>query len=187
MCIRWLVLLVPLLALGCSPNFDKLIINRTPDVPGSIIVTSTAFKNGQAIPDKYATTLDVSPPVEWSNVPAGAKSLVLLMEDADSPPPDPFVHWVIYNIPPTVSGLPENLPHLKKLKVPLGPIQGKNSRHREGYGHPTPPGDKVHHYHFEVYALDDVLPAESGYNKSQVITEMSGHVLAKGELIGTLK
>jgi Raf kinase inhibitor-like YbhB/YbcL family protein len=176
----FLVLLV-----GCNQTAQRLIINRTPDVPGMIVVSSSAFRNGEALPAKYTTTLDLSPPVEWKNVPAGTKSFVLLMEDADVPPPNPFLHWVMYNIPANVTSLPEAIPHEKKLKLIPGAIQGKNSQKRLGYGHPSPIDKRPHHYHIEIFALDDLIDLESGKTKSQVVTEMNGHVLGKGELVCT--
>ncbi len=181
------IFLVLFLVTGCNQTAQRLIVNRTPDVPANIELTSPAFQNGEALPRKYTTTLDLSPPLEWRNVPAGTKSFVILMEDADVPPPNPFLHWVVYNIPAEVTSLPEALPHEKKPKRVPGAVQGKNSRKRLGYQHPSPIDKRAHHYHIEIFALDDLIDPESGKNKSEVVTEMNGHVLGKGELIATFR
>jgi hypothetical protein len=173
--------LLPLIC-SCNQTASRLVINRV-DVPASINLTSPAFKNGAALPAKYTTSQDISPPLAWSNVPPATRSLVILMEDADVPPPNPYLHWVIYNIPPTVTSLPEGLPREKKPKAIPGSVQGKNSRKRLGYAHPAPIDRKPHRYHIEIFALDDVIDPESGKTKAQVVTEMNGHVLTKGELI----
>ena len=180
------VALLTLLTTSCAQTSQRLLINRC-DVPATISIWSPAFADGQPIPIKYATSLDLSPPIQWKNIPDRTQTLVFVMEDADSGPPDPFLHWVIYDIPPNVTALPEALPKEKKLKVIPGAIQGKNSKRRIGYLHPAPYDQRTHHYHFQIFALDDVIDPESGKTKSEVLTEMSGHVLAKGEFVGTFK
>src|SRR5207237_427550 len=115
---------------------------------------------------RYRSLPDISPPISWSNLPAGTQSVVLLLEDANSPPPEPFVYWVVYNIPPEVQGFDERVPPEKKLKKPLGVIQGKNSKRRVGYLHPAPFNRGLHHLHFEVYALDLQFDPESSKTKS---------------------
>jgi Raf kinase inhibitor-like YbhB/YbcL family protein len=151
-------ILVPLLLCSCNQTVQRLVTNRC-DVPATISITSPAFGNGQPIPQKYGTSLDISPPLNWSNLPPGTKSLVLLAEDPDVPPPEPFVHWVVYNIPPELSGFPESMGPERKPKAFPGLAQGHNSRHKIGYAHPAPYDNRVHHYHFEIYALDDTLDA----------------------------
>lgn len=176
-----------MLITGCNGATERMVINRSPDVPQNIVVTSPAFKNGDPLPVKYTTSLDISPPIDWKNLPPGTKSIVLLMEDGDVPSREPYLHWVMYNIPPGTTGLPEAFTHEKKPKMLLGAVQGKNSKSRIGYLHPAPIGSKAHHYHIEIFALDDLIDMESGKNKSEVVTEMNGHVLGKGELICTHK
>jgi len=170
--------------IGCNQTAQRLISNRT-DVPSSITLTSPAFADGHPIPTKYATSLDLSPPLKWSNIPSGAKSLVLIMEDADVPPPEPFIHWIVFNIPTTMTEFSEAMPHDRKPKAFPEVVQGRNSRKKTGYTHPAPYDHRTHHYHFEIYALDDVIDPETAHDKPEIITAMSGHVLAKGEMIGT--
>jgi Raf kinase inhibitor-like YbhB/YbcL family protein len=150
-----------------------------------ISVTSPAFGNAQPIPKKYVTNENISPALNWSGVPAGAKSIAVMVEDPDAPTPQPFVHWIVYNLTPDVGGLPEGVPHDANLQTPRGAMQGKNSMLRPGYFHPAPPaGDKAHHYHFQVYALDRTIE-QSNIGRREFLEAIDGHVLAKGELVGT--
>jgi Raf kinase inhibitor-like YbhB/YbcL family protein len=163
------------------------MVNLTP-MNRTLTVTSPVFANGGTIPAKYCTLENISPPINWTGVPSGTKALALVMEDADSPPPEPAVYWLIYNIPPTMNGLPEGVPAEKKLKDKSGIIQGRTSRKVIGYEHPDArAGGKLHHYHFELFAIDEEFPPESSMRRSAVMTNLSGHVLALGELIGTHK
>ncbi len=150
---------------------------------GTLQVTSNAFTDGGKLPvtaSAYAD--DVSPQLSWSAVP-NARSYVLLMEDPDAKPVSPFVHWVAWNIPQ--SGLPEGTSKGLRLTQPEGVLQGDNSRGSSGYFGPRPPvGDPPHHYHFQVFALDTVLDVRPGADRDQVLKAMSGHVLAKGRIVG---
>lgn len=142
-------------------------------------LTSTAFEAGGTIPRKYTGEgPDVSPPLSWSGVPAGARELALITDDPDAPTPNPWVHWVLYNLSPTLQGLREG--------DAGGGVAGKNDFGRTGYGGPLPPkGHGVHHYHFRLFALDRPLEAKPGFTKERLLAEMKGHVLAEGELVGT--
>ncbi len=153
----------------------------------SIQVTSPAFEHGKPIPRKYTGEgEDISPPLGWSGLPKGTKELVLICDDPDAPRPEPWVHWVIYNIPADVEGLPEAVPTTPRLENPPGALQGVNSWPKSGYGGPMPPrGHGVHHYHFKLYALDADLDWQPGLDKQAVLEKIEGHVLAQGELIGT--
>ncbi len=153
----------------------------------SIQITSSAFTQGQPIPKKYTGEgVDVSPPLSWSNLPAGAKELALICDDPDAPNGD-WVHWVIYKIPAAAKGLPEGVAHDAKLKEPAGALQGDNSWPSTGYRGPMPPPGKTHHYYFKLFALDAPLQAEPGLNKKALEEKMKGHVLGQGELMGTYK
>jgi len=150
----------------------------------SLILTSLAFAHLAAIPPKYTCQgADVSPPLSWSGVPAGAKSLALIVDDPDAPDPAApkmtWVHWVLYNIPPTTSGLPEAVKTL-----PPGTLEGLNDWQRTGYGGPCPPIGR-HRYFHKLYALDIVLPDLKHPTKAQLEKAMAGHVLAEAQLIGT--
>lgn len=153
----------------------------------SITLSSSAFKHNEPIPRKYTGEgADVSPPLSWSGLPAGTKELALIMDDPDAPRPEPWVHWVIYKLPPTLSGLPEGLPKTPTLSDPPGTMQGRNTWPKIGYNGPMPPpGHGVHHYHFRLYALDTALDVQPGLTKDELLAKMKGHILAQGELVGT--
>jgi Raf kinase inhibitor-like YbhB/YbcL family protein len=112
--------------------------------------------------------------------------MVVLLEDPDAESPKPYVHWVLYNLPAETRELPEAIPKPGRLKDYSGALQGLNSRGTLGYFGPRPPqGDPPHRYHFEVFALDAPLGFNPGVNRQAVLNAMGGHVLAKGELVGT--
>lgn len=149
----------------------------------NIQVTSTAFAEGQPIPDKYTCAgSDVSPPVTWSGAPAGTKSFALIADDPDAPM-GVWAHWVIYNLPPATTSLAENTPQSSEL--PDGAKQGVNDFRQTGYGGPCPPPGKAHRYFFKIYALDMPLDLKSGATKKELLKVMNGHVLAEGQLMGT--
>jgi len=149
----------------------------------NISIASTAFSDGQPIPDKYTCTgQDVSPPLAWSGAPTGTKSFALIADDPDAPM-GTWVHWVIYNLPPAVTGLAESTP--PSLELPNGSKQGVNDFSNIGYGGPCPPSGKPHRYFFKLYALDIALNLKSGATKKQLLKAMTGHVLAEGQLTGT--
>lgn len=153
----------------------------------SIAVRSEAFAANQPIPDaNSAYGQDLSPALSWSGGPAGAKSFVLMMEDPDASGPKPFVHWLVANLPANVTRLPASLPKTESLTQAAGATQGANHMGKLGYYGPHPPsGEPPHHYHFQIFALDTVLTLPAGFNRHALIEAMRGHVLAKGELVGT--
>jgi len=149
----------------------------------SIRITSTAFAEGQPIPDKYTCAgPNISPPLKWANAPAGIKSFALIADDPDAPM-GTWVHWVIYNLPPATSALAENTPPSSEL--PDGSKQGVNDFRETGYGGPCPPPGKPHRYFFKIYALDTALSLKSGATREELLKAMGGHVLAEGQLMGT--
>ena len=148
-------------------------------------ISSTAFGPGAAIPSRQTCEGgDVSPPLQWRGVPAGAKSLVLIVDDPDAPDPRApkmtWVHWVLANVPASVGGLLEG----GARTPPAGAIQGLNDWKREGYGGPCPPIGR-HRYFHKLYALDVVLRNLEHPTKTEVEAAMKGHVLAQAELVGT--
>ena len=153
----------------------------------TLIIQSSVFANNEKIPVRFSGDgADVSPALTWSGVPDGAKELALIMDDPDAPTPEPWVHWVIYKIPVSATGLPENVAKTEAVSEPAGALQGKNSWGKVGYGGPAPPrGHGVHHYHFKLYALDAALNVSAGLDKKGLQKAIEGHVLAQGELIGT--
>jgi len=148
-------------------------------------LTSSAFAEGQPIPAKHTCDAkDVSPALRWSGVPSGAKSLVLIADDPDAPA-GTWVHWVLFDLPPTTSEVPEDLP--KSQYIPGGGRQGLNDFRRLGYGGPCPPPGRVHRYFFKLYALDRLLELKPGVTRLEVERAMENHVLAQGQLMGTYK
>lgn len=153
----------------------------------TVTVTATGFAKSSAIPKKHSAYYeDLSPAIGWGAPPPGTKSFALLMEDPDSVSAKPFVHWVAWNIPATRENLPEAVPTAPQLPA-LGMMrQGRNTRGSIGYFGPRPPvGDPPHHYHFQVFALDTVLDILPGSDRETLLAAMQGHVLTKGETVGT--
>lgn len=155
------------------------------DGQGKITVQSEAFDTGASIPLRHSEYADgVSPAIRWSAVP-GAASYAIIMEDPDSSPIKPFVHWLAWNIPGTVTSLPEGLQEQLRLVEPEGVLQGRNSSGTHGYFGPKPPvGDKAHRYHFQVLALDSVLDIPPTSDRDALLAAIAGHVTGKGELVG---
>ena len=146
---------------------------------------TAAFRDGENIPVKYSCDgEDISPPLQWENVPEGTRSFALICDDPDAPV-GIWVHWVIYNIPAGVKSLPENVDKSRAvLGEPLkGVVQGVNSWNRIGYGGPCPPPGPAHRYYFKLYALDTVIKGER-LNKTRLLKEMEGHVLAEAQIMG---
>jgi hypothetical protein len=168
---------------GTYSDLYKLEILES-EAPMDIVVTSSAFRDGQMIPSKYTCDGDdMSPPIEWSGVPDGAKSVAIIGDDPDAPK-GTWVHWVIYNIPPDLTGLPEDTPPDKVLDN--GALQGMNDSGQTGYGGPCPPGG-VHRYFFKVYALDIKIPLSAGATKLDLEEAMKGHILKRGQIMGRYK
>jgi len=155
------------------------------EAPKVMTLTSPAFAQGQTIRRSCtADGADVSPALQWNPVPSGTKSFAVTCRDTDAPR-GTFIHWVIYNIPGTASGLPEALPRQETL--PDGTIQGKNDFQETGYIGPKPPPARTHNYHFELYALDTMLPVETGVTAVRLHELMKGHFLATARLTGTYR
>lgn len=154
-----------------------------------IEVTSPTITPNQPIPrDHTADGRNISPALNWTNVPPGTKELAVICEDPDAGNPPPFVHWVIYRIPATASGLPKNIPFEPRAPMPreiAGAVQGTSGFRRPIYRGPAPPPGKVHHYHFIVYALDANLNLPPGLTRVELLNASKGHVLDQGELVAT--
>jgi Raf kinase inhibitor-like YbhB/YbcL family protein len=151
-----------------------------------IKVTSPAFDEGQHIPAKYTCEgEDVSPPLRWGNVPTDTRNIAIICDDPDAPG-GTFTHWVLYGLPGTARELPEGIATQETLS--FGSKQGASDfPGRVGYGGPCPPAGKTHHYYFHVYALDAALTLRPGATKEDLLSAMTGHVLAEGQLMGTYK
>ncbi len=154
----------------------------------SFKISSTAFKSGEPIPKKFTEDgNDVSPSLSWTNPPPGTKELALICDDPDAPTPEPWVHWVLYAIPASVTSLAEGIPQSERPTSPTGAAQGKNSWKSDnvGYRGPAPPkGHGLHHYHFRLYALDAELQLKPGLTKAQLLKALEGHVLSQTEIVG---
>jgi Raf kinase inhibitor-like YbhB/YbcL family protein len=151
----------------------------------SMTITSSSFPNEGMIPERHTCQgHDTSPEIFWEEVPDGAKSLVLIVDDPDAPDPAApkrtWVHWVLYNIPATASGLPEGI---ATADLPPGTLEGLNDWERTGYGGPCPPIGR-HRYFHKLYALDTTLPDLRHPTKATLEEAMQGHVIASAELIG---
>lgn len=149
---------------------------------------SAAFVHQGEIPRKYTCDgEDHSPPLVWSSVPAGTKSLALIVDDPDAPDPKApkrvFVHWVLYSIPPDTSWLAEAI---RPADLPGGTLEGLNDWGRTGYGGPCPPIGR-HRYFHKLYALDKMFRDLGQPTKAQLVVAMENHILAQAELIGTYR
>jgi Raf kinase inhibitor-like YbhB/YbcL family protein len=146
---------------------------------------SSAFMEGEAIPEKYTCDgQDISPPLEWTDVPEGARSLVLLCDDPDSAR-NPWSHWVLYDLPAGASGVPEGYPP-GELPGPGGK-QGRNDFGDVQYGGPCPGGGQTHRYSFLLYALDETTGLSPGAIRVEILERMQGHILAQAALMGRYK
>lgn len=150
--------------------------------PSLLKLSSNSFAPGETIPRPFTCDgQDRSPELNWNEPPAGTKSFALIADDPDAPV-GTWVHWVLFNLPPKMRNLPEDLP--KKDSLEGGATQGQNDFHRTGYGGPCPPPGKPHRYFFKLYALDSIVSLDSRATKSDLERVMKGHVLAQGELMG---
>lgn len=146
---------------------------------------SSAFAPDTEIPSLHTCEgRDQSPPLAWTGVPAGTKSLALIVDDPDAPDPAApkmiWVHWMLYNIPPDTAGFAAGVP---PAALPAGTREGLNDWQRTGYGGPCPPIGR-HRYFHKLYALDTVLPVLQPATRSALESAMRGHILAQGELVG---
>lgn len=143
-------------------------------------LSSSAFQEGEPIPVEYTCDGDdVSVPLAWSEPPPAIRSFALILDDPDAPG-GVFTHWVLFNVSPETRQLAEG-------QLPGGALQGKNDFGGIGYGGPCPPGGRTHRYQFTLYALDRSLNLDAGASKRQVLDAMQGHVLARGDLMGTYR
>jgi len=146
---------------------------------------STAFSDGQYIPSEYTSQgQDISPELTWTGIPEATKNFVLICDDPDAPV-GTWVHWVIYDIPPGVNSLAENVPKIARL--PNGIKQGKNDFGNIGYGGPMPLPGKPHRYLFKLYALDTELDLVPNLTKQEVLNRIQAHIIDQAQLMGLYK
>jgi len=143
---------------------------------------SQAFSFSETIPTQHTCDgTDLSPPLEWTEVPEGAKTFALIADDPDAPV-GTWVHWVLYNLPSEARSIPQVVPARETLEG--GAMQGTNDFRRIGYGGPCPPPGKPHRYFFKLYALDIKIALSPGATKKEILKTMEGHILAQAELMG---
>ncbi len=148
------------------------------DLPQAIELTSPAFDEGSPIPRQYTCDgEDISPPLQWSNLPAETSSVALIMDDPDAPV-NTWVHWVLYNLPGDSTGLPED------VALADSGDPANNSWNRSGYGGPCPPRGS-HRYFFKIYALDSQLTLDPEAEKEDLLEAMESHILDQAQLMGT--
>ena len=180
-------------ALAAIPSWSLL---HAQTAPATMVVSSATIKSMDVIPAEHtADGKDVSPALTWTGVPAATREFALIMDDPDAPMPQPFVHWVIYKIPPTAKGLPAAIPAGPvSVSGVAGAIQGLTGfdafrranapPSAPGYRGPAPPPGKPHHYTFTVYALDAPLDVKEGLTKAALLKAMEGHIIGQGQLVG---
>ena len=170
------MLLAGLLAAGCSQE-PKSATGHV----AIIQLASTAFADGQPVLLKFTGDgLDISPPLAWTNVPAGTKSFALIVDDPDAPA-GTWTHWLIYDLPPGTAALAED--QLKTPQLRNGAKQGLNDFKKTGYNGPAPPPGKAHRYYFKLYALDKMTGLAPGASKTELLKAMDCHVLGEGLLM----
>ena len=200
MSLKYFVLVITVILIsGCVTGNNNAITDEiTPEVTAEVTetvdeytqeavimedfsISSGAFGQGDTIPVEYTCDgSDISPPLVFSGIPGGTKSIALIMDDPDAPG-GIWVHWVIYNMPADTRELAKGMPRAGTL--PDGSRQGTSDFGKTGYSGPCPPSG-THRYYFKTYALDTVLDLQPGASKAQLENAMQGHVLAKAELMG---
>lgn len=168
------------------PYFVLVVLSLTVlSQSGKMKLKSAGFLEGADIPKLYSCEgEDLSPELEWSGPPAGAKSFALVCDDPDAPA-GTWVHWVIYNIPGNSSSLPRGV--AKKARLENGALQGLNSWPKTGYNGPCPPPGKPHRYFFRLYALDSKLDLKENATEEELLKAVKGRILAEAELMGRYK
>ncbi len=174
--------LAALFPVPCSP----FPVPRSPFINMTLTLSSSAFKHQGEIPSRHTCEgPDLSPALAWSGVPQGTKSLVLIVDDPDAPDPAKprmtWVHWVLYNIPPSATGLPEGI---ASAALPEGTLEGLTDYKRTRWGGPCPPIGR-HRYFFKLYALDGLVAGAARQTKVMIEKAIVGHILEQAELMGT--
>jgi len=170
---------------GGTPTATPTATSENPAVgdverTGDLRLSSPAFEDGDPIPEEYGRDArNVNPPLAIEGVPEGAASMTLIVDDPDAVEPagEVWLHWLVWNIPPSLTEIPEDW-------EPTDPVEGKNDFGNRGYGGPAPP-DETHTYRFKLYALDATLNLSESADKREVGRAMRGAVLARTQLTGT--
>jgi len=158
----------------------------TAQTPTTFIVESRTMTTGEMMPRDYSPDgRNVSPPLSWRGLPAGTRQLAVICQDHGAGNPPPWVHWILYNIPASASGLPEGIPFDPADPMPAGlegATQGANGWGLPMYRGPAPPGTSLHHYHFAVFALDAALDLPPGLTRAELLDAIDGHVIGQGAM-----
>ena len=169
------------LATGSAPH-DALA-----QAPRTFVVESPTMRTGAMMPRDYSPDgRNVSPPLSWRGLPEGTRQLAVISQDHGAGNPPPWVHWIIYNIPATATGLPEGIPFDPTDPMPAGlegATQGSNGWGLSMYRGPAPPGETVHHYDFAVFALDTELDLPPGLTRAELLEAIEGHVIGQGNVV----
>ena len=162
------------------------VMKVDPILDTGIVVTCPTQEPSGRLPDRHSAYFDnISPPLQWSGVP-DVKAWAVIVEDPDAPREQPFVHWMIWNLHGEVRSLPEGLPNTDFLATPQGGLQGRNDMGGHGWFGPRPPaGHGVHHYYFQVFALDDLIEMGPDTPLAELLNALKGHTIAKGEMAAT--
>ncbi|HET9180070.1 MAG TPA: YbhB/YbcL family Raf kinase inhibitor-like protein [Terriglobia bacterium] len=179
-------LLALLMVTAASCGNSSLQSAQRPDPsPSGFRIESAAFKQGAFIPPRFSCSGEnVSPPLKWTDPPAGARSFALIVDDPDAPA-GTWTHWVVFNLPAQSRALDENAP--KQDKLSNGALQGLNSFESVGYGGPCPPPGKAHRYFFRLYALNTVLSVQPRADREDVLSALKGHTVGEAQLMGVFK
>jgi Raf kinase inhibitor-like YbhB/YbcL family protein len=171
-----LVVLLALLAITFGCKGQAVTTTTEGDLQMTMQLTSSVLVEGGSIPKQYTCDgLNTSPDLAWTGVPSETKSLALIVDDPDAPAGD-WVHWVLYDLPPDLTSLPEGVQGIG--------TQGVNDFRKTSYGGPCPPRGSKHRYFFKIYALDQEIGLQTGMSKATLEKAMQGHVLAQGQLMG---
>ncbi|MGM0366475.1 MAG: YbhB/YbcL family Raf kinase inhibitor-like protein [Actinomycetota bacterium] len=164
-----------LLLAACDIEANKEIERKDREGPAMEII-STAFSHNENIPARYTCDgQDINPPLEFSNIPEGTRSLALIADDPDAPAKT-WVHWVVWNISPDATGIPED-------SKPGEAVEGITDFKKPGYGGPCPPSG-THRYFFKLFALDTELDLDPSGGAGDLAKAMEGHIIESAELIG---
>lgn len=162
------------------------IMKVDPILETGVVVTCPAQGPDGRLADKHSAYHDnISPPLQWTDVP-DVKAWAVVVEDPDAPREQPFLHWMIWNIEGGITALPQGVVNAARPVTPQAAIQGKNDNGSYGwFGPRPPPGHGLHHYYFQVFALDDFLPMDEDTRLDELLNALKGHTIAKGEMVAT--
>ena len=175
------------MAHGHHSSGDDIVIHMVqPRDRGRLELVSSAVGDDGRIQDRFTAYHDnISPPLSWTQV-IEAESYALIVQDPDAPTEQPVIHWMIWNIPGSASSLAPGIPNRPRLDHPKGATQGRNTKGGFGYFGPRPPaGHGVHRYHFQLFALDKLLPMPPDTPLDELLDALKGNTIASAELVGT--